>query len=346
MNIPWYQEQATDEGQILSSRVRLARNIKKYPFKRKLNITNAATLVSDIIGAIVSAGDFCYFRQLDINLLGATEQNVFLEKHIVSPEFLKGNLPKGLMISDSENVSVMINEEDHVRIQSVMPGQDINAAYKMAGRIDDLIEESVEFAFHKEYGYLTACPTNTGTGLRASYMIHLPCLGKTDLNKTLLPHIVKFGITLRGIYGEGTAPMGCIYQISNQNTLGKSEEDIIQGLKSVTENVIRQEQESLDKLLSTRREYLEDKIYRAYGILTNSRSITAKEAMDLLSDLRLGYMTGILEKPRPAKQIYQIMMEIQPGHLQRMAGEEMTDQERDSARSKYLRNSFSTEDMQ
>ena len=338
MTLPWYQEPATDESQILSSRVRLARNVRKYPFKRKLDVSNAAALVHEAKTAVTMAGS--HFHHLDIHSLGKTEKNVFLEKHIVSPEFLKDNMPKGLMISDSENISIMVNEEDHIRIQSVEPGKDLAAAYKMAGLIDDLIEERVEFAFHTEYGYLTACPTNTGTGLRASYMIHLPCLDKSDLIKTLLPHITKFGITLRGIYGEGTAPMGSIYQISNQNTLGKSEEDIIQGLQNVTENVIKQEQQALDKLLSTRREYLEDRIYRAYGILTHSRKISAKEAMDLLSDIRLGYLTDTLQEPKPSKQIYQIMMEIQPGHLQRRAGEEMTDEERDSARAKHLREVF------
>jgi len=340
MNTPWYREEAIDTGQILSSRVRLARNVKKYPFKKKLDVADAASLAAQAMNAVVTSSSKNYFRHLDIHTLSLAEQNVFLEKHIVSPEFLKDKLPKGLMISENENISVMVNEEDHIRIQSVAPGQNLQTAYKNAGLIDDLIEERVEFAFHREYGYLTSCPTNTGTGLRASYMIHLPCLGKTDLNKTLLPHIAKLGITLRGIYGEGTAPMGCIYQISNQNTLGKSEEDIMINLKSVTENVIKQEQDALNKLLASRRGYLEDKIYRAYGILTHSRSINAKEAMELLSDLRLGYMTGLLEKPRPAKQIYQIMMEIQPGHLQRRAGEEMTDAQRDNARSAYLRDVF------
>ncbi|MCL2217611.1 MAG: protein arginine kinase [Defluviitaleaceae bacterium] len=338
MTLPWYQEPSTDEGQILSSRVRLARNVKKYPFKFKLDAAGAAVLVSETTAAVTTGQN--YFHRLDIHSLGQTEQKVFLEKHIVSPEFLKDSLPKGLLISESENISVMVNEEDHIRIQAVEPGKNLAAAYKMAELIDDLIEESVEFAFHMEYGYLTACPTNTGTGLRASYMIHLPCLDKSDLIKTLLPHIAKFGITLRGIYGEGTAPMGSIYQISNQNTLGKSEEDIITGLQSVTENVITQEQQALEKLLASRREYLEDRIYRAYGILTNSRMISAKEAMDLLSDIRLGFLTDILQKPKPSKQIYQIMMEIQPGHLQRRAGEEMTDEERDSARAKHLRELF------
>jgi protein arginine kinase len=234
----------------------------------------------------------------------------------------------------------MLNEEDHVRIQSIKPGDELPSAFETAGQIDDLIEERVEFAFHTDYGYLTACPTNTGTGLRASYMIHLPCLSKSDLPNTVLPQITKFGVALRGIYGEGTAPMGSIYQISNQNTLGKSEEDIIIGLQNVTRNVIAKEQQARQKLLDTNRHYLEDIVYRAYGILANCRMISATEAMNLLSDIRLGYITGILHKPKPTKQIYQIMMEIQPGHLQRNAGEEMSEQDRDLNRAEYLRAIF------
>ncbi|MCL2224360.1 MAG: protein arginine kinase [Defluviitaleaceae bacterium] len=338
MNTPWYQEAVTDENEILSSRVRLARNIKKYPFRRKLSTTNANDLVAEATDAVTSASGF--FRPLDIGGLGKTEQTVFLEKHIISPEFLNGNLPKGLLISDNQNISVMINEEDHVRIQSVKAGDCLENAFETASQIDDLIEERVEFAFHTDYGYLTACPTNTGTGLRASYMIHLPCLSKSDMPTNVLPQITKFGVAIRGIYGEGTAPMGSIYQISNQNTLGKSEHDIILGLQNVTQTVIAREQHARQKLLTSSKPYMEDLVHRAYGVLTNARLISAKEAMDLLSDIRLGYITGILDKPRPSKHIYQIMMEIQPGHLQRNAGTEMTEQERDITRAKYLREIF------
>lgn len=338
MSTPWYQESVTDENEILSSRVRLARNIKKYPFRRKLNVACATDMVDEATQAVTVAGNF--FRNLDIAVLGKTEQTVFLEKHIVSPEFLNGNLPKGLLISDDQNISVMLNEEDHVRIQAIKPGEGLSAAFETAGQIDDLIEERVEFAFHTEYGYLTACPTNTGTGLRASYMIHLPCLSKSDLPNTILPQITKFGVAIRGIYGEGTAPMGSIYQISNQNTLGKSEQDIILGLQNVTQTVIEQEQQARQNLITTRKAHLEDTVYRAYGTLASARLISANEAMTLLSDIRLGYITGILQKPKLPKQIYQIMIEIQPGHLQRNAGTEMSEQERDTVRAKYLRGIF------
>jgi len=339
MTGPWYQDALTDQRQILSSRVRLARNIQKFRFQQKLTPGDATMMVQEAQNALTRAGAGM-FHQMDIQALGETEQKVFLEKHIVSPEFLKGSLPRSLLISDDQNISVMLNEEDHIRIQSIQPGDQLSEALAKANQIDDLIEESVEFAFHPEYGYLTACPTNTGTGLRASFMIHLPCLERSDLLKKVLPTISKVGITLRGIYGEGTAPMGSIYQISNQTTLGKSEEDIIQGLQNVTNTVIEKENQAMDKMIASHRDDTENAIYRAYGTLAYSRKTTAKEAMDMLSLIRLGYMTGLLEKPKPTKQIYQIMMEIQPGHLMRMAGREMSEAERDTTRAKYLREIF------
>jgi protein arginine kinase len=334
MNIPWFTSDKTDEGPILSSRIRLARNLRKYPFQQKLNTPNAAYMVQEMQETIT------FFHKMDMQSLSEAEQKVFLEKHIVSPEFIKGTLPRGLMISADQNLSVMLNEEDHVRIQSVKAGDELAEALIEANRVDDLIEERVEYAFHPEYGYLTACPTNTGTGLRASYMIHLPFLERTDQFKSLLPIISKFGITLRGIYGEGTESLGGIYQISNQTTLGKTEEEIIEVLQNMTKKVMEHENQARDKMLGTHRADQENMVYRAYGVLAYSRKITAKEAMDLLSEIRLGYLYALFDKPKPVKQIYQIMMEIQPGHLQRLAGKEMDETERDYARAEYLRDIF------
>jgi protein arginine kinase len=281
-----------------------------------------------------------FHAPIDIASITETEGRVFLEKHIVSPEFIKSELPKGLMLTEDANASIMINEEDHIRIQTITAGDGLDESLEAANRIDDLIEESVEYAFHAEYGYLTACPTNTGTGLRASYMIHLPMLEKTNQLKNLLPAISKFGITLRGIHGEGTESMGGIYQISNQVTLGKSESEIIHGLKNVTRNVTEKEKMLCKTVLEQRKPDIENNIYRAYGILAYSRKINTKEAMDLLSEVRLGYISGLLGLPRPAKRIYQIMMEIQSGHLQRIAGEELDESDRDYARAEYLRKIF------
>jgi protein arginine kinase len=339
----WYQDERTDQGQILSSRIRLARNVRKYPFQNKLTAEDARRMVHETTDAINNdrqAVNRLFHPPIDINSISDTEQKVFLEKHIVSPEFLKNDRPRGLLLASDQNVSVMVNEEDHIRIQTISAGDGLDESFVLANRIDDLIEESVEYAFHKDYGYLTACPTNAGTGLRASYMIHLPFLEKASQIKNLLPAISKFGITLRGIYGEGTDSMGGIYQISNQITLGKSEEDIIRGLQNVTKNVIEREKAMQEKILAERRVDIENNIYRAYGILAYSRKVTRQEAMDLLSEIRMGYICGLLDLPHPNKRIYQIMMEVQPGHLQRMAGEELDEAACDEARAKYLRELF------
>ena len=336
MIMEWYKDPRTDEGPIISSRVRLARNIKKYPFRSKLNEEQAKNIVREVSEALAVQ----QYKEIDPAQYSDIERRMFLEKHIVSREFVKNDLPKGLLLQDDFNVSVMINEEDHLRIQTLSPGDDITASWEMANLIDDLIEESVEFAFDKEYGYLTACPTNAGTGMRASFMIHLPMLDKTGQLKNLTPAISKFGIAIRGIYGEGSEGMGGIFQISNQVTLGKSEQDIIQGLQSVTKNVIDKEHWLREKMHEKHGLDIENNIFRAYGVLTHSRKMTVKEAMDMLSEVRLGYSMGLLSLPKPKKSIYQIMMEIQPGHLLRVSGQEMDETAQEISRAEYLQEAF------
>ena len=342
MATAWYQDLRTDEGPIISARVRLARNVKKYPFRTKLPEDQARDMVAETTGALMNDRTAWAERIKVINPAEYSEidQRMFIEKHIISREFVKNDLPRGLLLQDDFNVSIMINEEDHIRIQTLCPGDDINNCWESANRIDDLIEESVEFAFDNDYGYLTACPTNAGTGMRASFMIHLPMLEKTGQLKNLLPAIGKFGIAIRGIYGEGSESMGGIFQISNQVTLGKSESDIIQGLQSVTKNVIDKENWLREKMQDKHGLDIENNVFRAYGVLTYSRKATVKEAMDMLSEIRLGYAMGILNLPKPNKSIYQIMMEIQPGHLMREAGQKLDETAQDVARAEYLRRTF------
>jgi len=331
----WYHDLQTDAGLIISSRVRLARNIKKYPFKSKISKEQAKLVVEETAAA--APEQFKEMNPADYNHI---DLNMFQEKHIISREFTKGNVPRGLLLQDDFNASIMVNEEDHIRIQTVSPGDDINASWEMANAIDDVIEESVEFAFDRTFGYLTACPTNVGTGMRASFMIHLPTLEKTGQLKNLLPEIGKRGIAIRGIYGEGSGSMGGIYQISNQMTLGKSERDIIQGLQNVTKEVVEKELDLRNRTLTTHRLDVENNVYRSYGILTHSRKVTVKEAMTLLSEVKLGYAMQILDLPKPNKSLYQIMMEIQPGHLKRTAGTDLDENSLSIARAEYLRSSF------
>ena len=339
----WYQDPRTVDGPIISARVRLARNINKYPFRTKLSAESAKDMIAEATAAIKDDHTVWgnQLKVIDPAIYSETDRRMFLEKHIISPEFIKNDLPKGLLIQDDFNVSIMINEEDHIRIQTISPGDNINTSWEMANRIDDLIEESLEFAFDKEYGYLTACPTNVGTGMRASFMIHLPMLEKTGQLKNMLPAIGKFGIAVRGLYGEGTESMGGIFQISNQVTLGKSEQDIIQGVQSVSKNLIDKEYWLREKMMDKHKLDIENNIFRSYGILTYGRKATVKEAMDMLSEIRLGYGLNLLDLPKPSKSIYQIMMEIQPGHLLKAAGEILDETEQDIARADYLRKIFS-----
>ena len=337
---PWYQNKITEESPILSSRVRLARNLADYPFYEKLSEGDAITIVAkteSVVGKINAERPNNPLVAQDLRPL---DQQILLEKHILSPKYLDTELYKGVFVDMHQNVSIMINEEDHVRIQAVYPGDDLPRALAAANEVDDLLENYLDFAFDKNLGYLTACPTNVGTGLRASYMMHLPCLERTNLLKKLFPYIIKSGMTLRGIYGEGTISMGSIYQLSNQVTLGKNEAQIIKNLATVAKNIIRRENQAMATMIEKKRDALQNKAYRAYGILAYSRQLTVKEAMSLLSDIRLGFYAGLLDLPAPPIPTYQIMMEIQPGHLHLAVGKTMNEQETNIVRAEYLRKIF------
>ena len=331
----WYTDNIVDATPVISSRVRLARNIKKFPYFIIINPEQSNQLVEQAENAL---GSHC--APIPLNEKSDIEKRVLLERHIISPEFLKVTKPKCLMLQDDERISIMVNEEDHIRIQTIYAGDDINSAWDTANKVDDLLEESIQYAFDKDYGYLTSCPTNTGTGLRASFMVHLPMTVQAGSIRNLLSAVSKFGMTLRGIYGESTEPMGHIYQISNQVTMGKSEEEIISGLKTITAQIIDNENKIREKALSSYKTDMEDQFYRAYGTLTHARKLSGKEAMELLSTVRLGYLTQVLEVPRPNKTLYEIMMSIQPGSLQSHAGRELDENERDIIRAQYLRELF------
>jgi len=331
---------ATEENQILSSRVRLARNLMHYPFYKTLSPDDATAIVNEIENVVGKINCKRPDNPLVAQDLRPIDQQILLEKHVLSPKYLDIKLAKGVFVDMHRNASIMVNEEDHVRIQSVFPGNNLALAFSTANELDNLLEAYLDISFDTKLGYLTACPTNVGTGLRASYMIHLPCLEKTNLLKKLFPYIIKSGMTLRGIYGEGTISMGSIYQLSNQVTLGKNEAQIIKALAHVAKNIIKRENQIRDNILAKRRDYLQDKAYRAYGILAYSRKLNVQEAMNFLSDIRLGLSADTLDLPKLQVPIYQIMMEIQPGHLHSAAGIIMDEHETDIARADFLRKLF------
>ncbi len=334
----WYEDKNCGSGIIISSRVRLARNLKKYNFHNKLSKADAEGMIDEVKDSILGSRTVFgeQFKYIKVSDLNENEKFAMVEKHIISPELMKSNQPCGVLVKDDETISIMLNEEDHIRIQAISSGDSIDAAYDLADKIDDLIEESVEYAFSEKYGYLTSCPTNVGTGLRASYMMHLPELEKTGQIKNVIQAISKFGITVRGIYGEGSEAMGSIYQISNQVTLGQSEYDIIDNLKKVAAIIVKREQELEDNIYRRSREDVEDKVWRSYGILKNARKISGKEAMQLISNVMEGMSMGVKDIPKCSVGMTELMINIQPASLQVSLGKDLTALERDKYRAEYI----------
>lgn len=338
----WYENSELDNNIVLSSRIRLARNIKKYPFSNVITNEQASIMINELKASIkneeTKMGE--YFDFIDMQTASSIDKYAMLENHIISQELLRKKEASGILIQKDESASILLNEEDHIRIQTIFPGYNIDNAWKLADNIDNLIEGNIEYAFDKDYGYLTSCVTNTGTGLRASFMIHIPILEKSGQLRNIIQAISKFGITLRGIYGEGSEPMGSIYQISNQITLGKSEIEILEGLKNITCQIIEQENMLRNSVIENQKDDFKDKIYRSYGILQYCKKISAKEAIQLLSDIRLGYISGIIDLPKPKANIYNIMMNIQPGNLQKHFQKQYSEDEKDTQRAKFINQQF------
>ncbi len=342
----WYEQKPEQEGIVISSRIRLARNLKKYPFSNGLTTEESQRLIQEVKAAMLN-DKTAISQQLDfieLSYKSGLDKLAMMERHMISPELLKKSVPTGVFIHQDESMSIMINEEDHLRLQSVTPGMDIEKAWDLADKIDDVLEETLEYAFDEKYGYLTCCPTNVGTGLRASFMVHIPALEVTGQLRHIVQAISKLGMTVRGMYGEGTEAQGSLYQISNQITLGQSEEQTIQNLKNITNQIIEQEIRIREKFLKEQPIQLEDEIYRAYGTLSHARIISAKEAMKLLSYVRIGYGLGILKKKAPEEGIFQLMMYTQPGNLQKRIGKEVGSSGRDAARATFIRSRLYTND--
>lgn len=333
----WYEEEATDKGIVISSRVRLARNVKQYPFSVKIKDEQVREMIDHVSGCIVNSPQLSNIHYMEMQKLNRNDKRALMERHVISPALWTKQQLCGVLLSEDCRTSVMLNEEDHIRIQTVEAGEDIERAYLAADEIDNILEEKLEIAFDEQYGYLTTCPTNVGTGLRASFMMHLPALTFMGQIKGVIRAISKFGITVRGIYGEGSEALGSVYQISNQMTLGQSEGEIVSNLKNIVGQVSEQEIKAKEKILQEEHTEFEDRVYRSYGILENARTIKAKEAMEYLSNIREGYITGVLRKPKPKSSVYALMMNVQPGNVQSQFDSELPKEHRRRLRADYLR---------
>lgn len=333
----WMNEQGPESEIVLTSRVRLARNLKNFRFPSLFSTEEAREImkiIQDIARNRFPAELQVEFLKMDE--LKPLEKRVLVEKHLISPQLAEESGDGAVILSSGEDISIMINEEDHLRIQCLSPGLQLHETLQKANQLDDLIENGVDYAFDETLGYLTSCPTNVGTGIRASAMMHLPGLVLTQQIKQIIPAIHQLGLVVRGIYGEGSEAIGNIFQISNQVTLGTSEENIVSDLTSVIRQIITQERSAREALVQTSNIQLEDRVYRSLGVLQNSRIIETKEAARCLSDVRLGIDLGYIQNI--SKQILnELMILMQPGFLQLYAGRALSPYERDIRRATLIR---------
>ena len=330
----WYKENNNDI--IISTRIRLARNLSKYPFPNALNPEQAKE-ASELIEKSISNSNSTLaknFKTYHIKDITEVEKQVLAEKHLISPELLNKK-DASVMVSKDESMSIMLMEEDHIRLQVILGGFELEKAYDLASKVDDVIDENAKYAFDDEFGYLTSCPTNTGTGLRASIMMHLPALTLTDNMSRIISSAGSLGIAVRGLYGEGSKAYGCLYQISNQVTLGLSENEIIEKVKNIVNQISDREREAREKLMQNNKDFLEDKLWRAYGTLKYARSISSQEAKALISDCLMGKNMGIINDID--ENLIELMILCEPASVESRAQKRMTPEQRDKERASIIR---------
>ena len=316
----------------VSTRIRLARNLKKYPFVSRLSKEDRKKVVEEVREALSHSGLRLNF--IDMASLTKVQKLSLAERHIISPEFIEAGEGSALLVSDDNTVAVMVNEEDHIRLQVIKEGLALKEAYATASRLDDVLSEHLELAFSERLGYLTQCPTNLGTAMRASVMLHLPALDETGSLGRIGANLSKLGLVMRGLYGEGSKAFGAFSQLSNQVSLGISEEAAIENLENVTRQLISQEIRARDKMFTDIA--AEDRISRSLGILKSAYVIDHNEAMTLLSNVRLGAASKKLST-LSTESIDKLIAEIQPASILLKYGEELSPRERDIKRAELLR---------
>ncbi len=336
----WMEGDGPDGDILISSRVRVARNLKGYAFPHLLDQEKAEQVIYAVQLALENqviksqVGDLETTRMSE---LSPVERQILVEKHLISPNLLGEHGKKALALRDDEVISIMINEEDHLRIQCLLPGLQLEKAWALVNQIDDGLENTMDYAFSEKFGYLTACPTNVGTGMRASVMLHLPGLVLVDQVGAVLAMISKLGFAVRGLYGEGTEALGNLFQLSNQVTMGHAEEEIINSLNSVTGQVLTQEREARKALLQQRKDQLKDKVGRSYGLLKYAHMISSEEAMRRLSDVRMGVDLQLITGPT-AEQLTELMVMTRQAYLMNQRENSLNSLQLDILRAQTIRN--------
>ena len=335
----WYVQTGKDSDIVISSRIRLARNIKGIPFTTKCKPEDLEKVINIMNNEVNSLGYGLKLFRMD-KIDNVTKLSL-IEKHLISPEFvaktensITQNL-KAILLNDDENICIMVNKEDHLRIQVFSAGLDLENLKNLIVEIDEKIDEACHYSCDRKYGYLTTCPPNVGTGMKVSVMVHLPALTITGNINKVLQIVNSFGMNIRGLYGEGTQSLGNIYQISNNQSLGLTEDEIVKNLNIITSKIIEQERLARKNLTKEPLE-LEDRICRSYGILTNARKLTSEECLKLWSDVKLGMDLGIIEGLTDLK-VNKIRINSQSGNLQKYLGNNLNAYERDIERPKIIK---------
>jgi len=337
----WMRGTGPEAEIVISSRVRLARNLRGFRFMTKMDSAERAASESLIQQQISDSNILQQTTYLPVHKLDAMDRKFLVERHLISKEHEDGQHHRSVVVGDHEAVAIMINEEDHIRLQVLQSGFQLHEAWKVATRIDDSLEQRLDYAFHPQLGYLTACPTNVGTGLRVSVMLHLPALVLTRHIEKVFQAVAKINLAVRGLYGEGTEASGHFYQISNQVTLGRTEEDIVKNVEQVIPTIVGYEHRARQTLLAHDRKRLEDRVWRAFGLLRHAQLLASDEAMMMLSMIRMGVHLGLLPKDLTMRTVNELFIFTQPAHLQKLTGKNLEPADRDIRRAEFVRQKLS-----
>lgn len=332
----WLRGEGPHHQIVVSSRVRLARNVQKFSFPGWAKKTERLQILEAIKPRVEELPEMSDAFSVYSQDLSALEKQVLVERHLISREHAAKGVGSAVVMNKKQTLSIMINEEDHLRLQALRSGLQVKSVFKAIDKVDTALEEKLDFAFHPKLGYLTACPTNVGTGMRASAMLHLPALVVSEQINQVIQAVNKIGLAVRGLYGEGTEALGNLFQVSNQTTLGEKEEDIIARLHKVIEQIIEHEQNARANLLQKQATKLMDQVGRSYGLLRHAHSMNSKEALNLLSFMKLGIDLGFFNETC-RQPIDELFMETQPAHLQKGTQQKLAAEERDALRADIIR---------
>jgi protein arginine kinase len=332
----WLRGSGPESDIVISSRIRLARNLAQFPFVRRCTDQDKASIEKLVLDRVLRESHaWTDHVHVDVAKLSTVDRQFLIERQLMSRELADGSGPRSVAIDPQEKFSLMINEEDHIRLQVMHSGLDLHAAWDRINALDDLIDERVTYAFHERLGYLTACPTNVGTGMRVSVMLHLPALVMTQQIEKVFRSLQKISLAVRGLYGEGSQAMGDFYQISNQITLGRTEAELTNQVGEVIPVLIDYERRARDFLIRESQKDLHDRVSRAFGILCTAQTISSEETMHLLSSVRMGVNLGLIEDVE-IPTINKLFIHTQPAHLQKLRGIELDTADRNIERANYL----------